>query len=184
MALKGILEKPRGLVYRSDFLTVEEERRLLEFIKLLEFQQVVMHGQAAKRVVCHFGLGYDFESRQTTPGESIPKQLIPLRLKAEKFADLPRGAIVEALITKYPVGSTIGWHRDAPPFGVVIGISLLAPVIMRFRRGEGTERRVYERILNPRSAYILQGQVRSLWQHHIPPTKRERYSVTFRTLKV
>jgi alkylated DNA repair dioxygenase AlkB len=37
--------------------------------------------------------------------------------------------------------------------------------------------------LVPRSAYVLQGDVRWHWQHSIPATPGERYSVTFRSLR-
>jgi DNA oxidative demethylase len=29
-----------------------------------------------------------------------------------------------ALVNEYPPGAPIGWHRDAPQYGIVIGISL------------------------------------------------------------
>jgi len=37
--------------------------------------------------------------------------------------------------------------------------------------------------LAPRSAYVMQGDIRWRWQQHIPPTKELRYSITLRTLK-
>jgi len=37
--------------------------------------------------------------------------------------------------------------------------------------------------LAPRSAYVMQGEIRWQWQHHIPPTRQLRYSITFRTLR-
>lgn len=37
--------------------------------------------------------------------------------------------------------------------------------------------------LVPRSAYVMQGDIRWRWQHHIPPAKELRYSITFRTLR-
>jgi alkylated DNA repair dioxygenase AlkB len=37
--------------------------------------------------------------------------------------------------------------------------------------------------LEPRSAYVMHGDVRWRWQHHIPPAKELRYSITFRTLR-
>ncbi|MBW3538037.1 alpha-ketoglutarate-dependent dioxygenase AlkB [Candidatus Parcubacteria bacterium] len=181
--MRGVLAMPQGLVYKSDFISADQERQLLEFIKKLQFHRVVMHGQAAKRVVRHFGVGYNFETRLTTTGEPMPGELSWLAERAEELAELKRGQIVEALVTRYPVGATIGWHSDAEPFGVVVGISLQAPCIMRFQRREAGERYVYERILNPRSAYVLRDEVRQLWQHHIPATKQERYSITFRTLR-
>jgi len=36
--------------------------------------------------------------------------------------------------------------------------------------------------LQPRSAYLLRGPVRTQWEHSIPAVERLRYSITFRTL--
>jgi alkylated DNA repair dioxygenase AlkB len=107
-----------------------------------------------------------------------------LRERAERLAELPAGAFEQALVTRYPPAATIGWHRDAPPFGpTIVGVSLLAPCRMRFQRKlEGT-RYVHEQTLEPRSAYVLAGTARSAWEHHIPPTKELRYSLTFRTIR-
>ena len=94
------------------------------------------------------------------------------------------GDLVQILVSRYPEGAGIGWHRDAPMFGAsVVGVSLLSPCRMRFQRRSGELRRVYDLELEPRSAYVLGGAARSAWQHSIPPTKGLRYSITFRTLK-
>jgi alkylated DNA repair dioxygenase AlkB len=37
--------------------------------------------------------------------------------------------------------------------------------------------------LEPRSGYVLAGEVRWFWEHSIPATKESRYSITFRTVK-
>jgi alkylated DNA repair dioxygenase AlkB len=69
-------------------------------------------------------------------------------------------------------------------FETVHGVSLLAPARMRFRRDvPGRERETYEMTLEPRSGYVLAGEARTKWQHHIPPAKSLRYSITFRTLR-
>jgi DNA oxidative demethylase len=93
------------------------------------------------------------------------------------------GDLVEILVQRYPPGSTIGWHRDAPAFGTVVGISLGGSSRLRFQRGKGEARRVFEVTLEPRSGYVLAGPARTSWQHSIPPTKELRYSITFRTLR-
>jgi alkylated DNA repair dioxygenase AlkB len=92
--------------------------------------------------------------------------------------------LVEALVSRYPPGATIGWHRDAPMFGPkIVGVSLLSACRMRFQRLLKGVRYVHELELAPRSAYLLGGASRAAWQHSIPPTKSLRYSITFRTLK-
>jgi alkylated DNA repair dioxygenase AlkB len=176
-------EEPEGLVLRPELLTVEEERELVELLEGLRFDAIVMHGQAARRTARHYGLSYDYESRTPQPGEPIPDWLHPVRNRAAELAGEAPDALVEALVQRYPAGATIGWHRDAPAFGTVIGVSLAGAARLRFQRGTGERRRVWEVPLEPRSGYVLAGQARRSWQHSIPATKELRYSITFRTLR-
>jgi DNA oxidative demethylase len=54
---------------------------------------------------------------------------------------------------------------------------------MRFRRDVDGTRQMFELELTPRSGYVLAGPARNAWQHHVPPAKSLRYSITFRTLR-
>src|SRR3954447_22325359 len=114
-------EEPEGLVLRPELLTVGEEGAWLERLADLRFDPIVLHGQAARRTARHYGLGYDYESRTPQPGEPIPDWLLPLRARAAELAGAQPDELVEALAQRYPPGSTIGWHRDAPAFGTVFG---------------------------------------------------------------
>ena len=124
-----------------------------------------------------------YESWRITPGPPLPAFLEPLRARCAAFLAVAPTALAETLVTEYPPGAGIGWHRDAPQFGPVVGVSLLSACRMRFRSGTGTARQVRTLVLEPRSAYVLDGDVRWRWQHHIPPIPASRYSVTFRTLR-
>jgi alkylated DNA repair protein (DNA oxidative demethylase) len=106
-----------------------------------------------------------------------------VRARAAELAGVKPDELVEILVQRYPPGATIGWHRDAPAFGTVVGISLGSASRLRFQRGKGEDRRVFELVLEPRSGYVLAGNARTSWQHSIPPTKELRYSITFRTLR-
>jgi alkylated DNA repair protein (DNA oxidative demethylase) len=176
-------EEPEGLVYRPDLLTVEEEADVLRVLASLRFDPIVMHGQAAKRTARHFGLDYDYEARTPLPGEAVPDWILPVRERAAELAGHDSEELVEILVQRYPPGSTIGWHRDAPAFGTVVGISLGGESRLRLQRGKGDDRRVWEVLLEPRSGYVLAGKARTSWQHSIPPTNELRYSITFRTLR-
>lgn len=85
-------------------------------------------------------------------------------------------------INEYTAGAGIGWHRDKQEFGDVMGISVLSSANMGFRKpsDEGWARRSH--VLEPRSVYVLSGEVRQVWEHSIPPVTSLRYSLTFRTL--
>lgn len=176
-------EQPDGIILQPQVITPEEESELLERFETLRWDPIVIRGQAARRTARHFGLGYDYESRAPRPGEPIPEWIEPARGAAAKLATAAPEALVEVLVQRYPPGSTIGWHRDAPAFGIVVGISLLGRSRLRFQRGKRERRRVWEIELEPRSGYVLAGEARWSWEHSIPPTKELRYSITFRTLR-
>ena len=117
-------EEPQGLVHRPELLTPPEEGELLAQLEHLRFDAIVMHGRAARRSARHFGVGYDYGSRSPLPGEPVPGWLLPVRQQAGELAGEDPEALVEVLVQRYPPGATIGWHRDAPAFGTVIGVSL------------------------------------------------------------
>ena len=176
--------EPAGLVYQPDFLTRAEEEQVLGVLQAMELRTITMHGRTARRTVRHFGLDYGYESWTLVPTDPFPSDLLWLQARAASLAGLDPGEIAQVLVSRYPPGSTIGWHRDAPMFGAkVVGVSLGSVCRMRFQRGKGDGRRVAEVTLEPRSAYVLSGAARFAWQHSIPPTKALRYSITFRTLK-
>ena len=174
---------PRGLVYVPELISAEEERAALELIESLDFHEIEMRGQVAKRTVRQFGLRYDFGSWKLQPADPLPGPLEPIRARAAQLADTEPDALEQTLVSRYPEGAGIGWHRDAPAFGRIVGVSLLSPCRMRFQRGKGDARETHAVELAPRSGYLLSGSIRWAWQHSIPGTKALRYSLTFRTLK-
>jgi alkylated DNA repair protein (DNA oxidative demethylase) len=178
-------ENPPGLVYVPELISTDEERALLHELETLDFNEIRMHGVVAKRTARHYGIDYDYERRAIDREvDPVPGWILPVRAAAAAMADLPPEDLAEVLVQRYPAGAQIGWHRDAPMFETVLGVSLLAPARMRFRRDlPGGERETRELTLEPRSGYVLAGEARTRWQHHIPPAKSLRYSITFRTLR-
>ena len=180
-----VTEPPEGYRYAPDVITPDEEAALQEEIAAMPLDDVVFRGVVARRRVAHFGVRYDFERRGVDPGQPIPPAFLELRERLAPLADRPPERYEEVLLTEYRPGSTIGWHRDAPYFGsTVLGLSLASTCRMRFRREtpDGGWLR-WERVLEPRSAYVLAGAARATWQHSIPPTPDLRYSITFRTMR-
>jgi alkylated DNA repair dioxygenase AlkB len=173
---------PEGLVYREDVLTREEEARLAEQLAGLDFQPFQFHGFEGNRRTVSFGFRYAFDGSGLKAAEPMPDWLLPVREKAAELAGLAPEALEHLLIVEYAPGAGIGWHRDRPVFGDVVGISLLAPARLRFRRklGSAWERKAV--LVAPRSAYLLRGPARSEWEHSIAPMEVLRYSLTFRTL--
>jgi DNA oxidative demethylase len=181
--MRGVLEEPTGLRYLPGLLGEADERELLDRLADLDYSEVHMRGQTARRVVRHYGHSYAFDSASITPGDPVPDWLQGLQQACAALLDRPAAALEEVLVTRYPPGATIGWHRDAPVFGDVVGVSLGSESVLRFQRGTGEQRRVFEQHLDPRSAYVLSGRARTVWQHSIPAVPAERYSLTFRTLR-
>lgn len=177
---------PEGFVYRAEFISAAEESMLIESIEQLEFGEMRMRGVAAKRRVAHFGSSYDFGGGTLGPAPPMPEFLLDLRERVAEFAGCASGEFAEALVTDYPVGAPIGWHRDAPPFDVVAGISLVSACTMKFRPWpivKSGRTKPLSKLLEPGSLYLLRGASRTAWQHHIPPAARRRISITFRTLR-
>ncbi len=174
--------QPIGLVVRRDLLDAAEQVALLARLRELELHPVVMRGLASRRLVRHFGLRYDYGAAQVSEGERLPTWLEEARERCAGLASVRADKLAQTLISLYPPGAGIGWHRDAPPFGAVVGLSLGSTCEMRFRRGSNG-RTTFALELEPGAAYLMSGEARSSWQHSIPAVRQERWSVTFRTLR-
>ena len=180
---------PDGFAYRPDFLSPDEEAALLRDIAQVEFSTFEMRGVVARRRVAFFGMTYDANRADTPP---IPAFLIPLCTAVAAWAELDPGAFAMALINEYAPGAPIGWHRDAPQYGIVAGVSLLSSCRMKLRpyvspgsrsAGGAPRRTTHELTLERRSAYLMVGDARSKYEHHIPAVDALRYSITFRTVR-
>jgi alkylated DNA repair dioxygenase AlkB len=160
------------------------EDALLAHVRELPFREFEFHGYKGKRRVVSFGWQYDFSARHLRKADDIPEYLLALRKTAAAFAGLEPDEFQHVMVTEYSPGAGIGWHRDKAVFGEVVGISLLAPCVLRLRRAMGEKK--WERVnvlAEPRSAYFLSGQARAEWEHSIPQVDALRYSITFRNLR-
>jgi alkylated DNA repair dioxygenase AlkB len=119
----------------------------------------------------------------------MPAFLLPVPARAGNFFNIDPNSLVQTSIIEYSTGSPIGWHRDIPDFGVVVGISLGAACRMRFRKYHRARSKSLNRDeilaieLQPRSIYLMSGASRESWQHSIPPVKELRYAIMMRTLR-
>lgn len=173
---------PEGFRYQPDFIDRETEAELVRRLEMLELKPFEFHGHFGNRRVVSFGLRYNYDQREVQSTAEIPSFLDDLRARAAEFAARTAEEVKQVGINEYRAGAGIGWHRDKPDFGDVIGVSLLKPAKMRLRRqrDEKWERRALE--LQPRSIYLLSGEARREWEHSIPPVEELRYSIMFRTL--
>jgi DNA oxidative demethylase len=172
---------PAGLDFRAEFVSPEEERALLASIETLDFRPFQFQGWTGRRETVSFGWRYDFSQARIEAAAPLPQFLWPLRERAAAFASLVPAAFEQALVIRYDVGAGIGWHRDRPVFDRVFGLSLLSPCVLRFRRRSATGFERFSLDAQPRSAYLLTGEIRHDWEHSIAPLQLRRYSITFRS---
>ena len=173
---------PAGFRYQEDVITEVEEAALVDWLQKLQLKPFEFQGHLANRRVTSFGLRYDYSRRTVETASEFPPFLNELRAKAAEFAGRGVSEFRQAGVNEYRPGAGIGWHKDKALFGIVVGVSLLAPATMRFRRAQGRGwTRLAQRIA-PRSMYVLSGEARTEWEHSIPPLDELRYSITFRTL--
>ena len=177
-----LVNKLEGFRYRPELLDRAEEEALLSHLRNLPFREFEFHGYTGKRRVVSFGWKYDFSGQKLREADAIPEFLLPLRNRAAAFARLDADAFEQVLVTEYAPGAGIGWHRDKGVFGEVVGVSLLASCILRFRRKLDQKWERINVLAEPRSAYHLTGPARAEWQHSILRVDALRYSITFRTM--
>ncbi len=174
---------PDGFQYIPGFISEDAERSLAHTIATLDLKEFEFQGFKGKRRVVSFGWRYEFDGGGLTRAEPIPDFLRDVERSAEDFAGLPSDGLQQVLITEYSPGAAIGWHKDRPVFGTVVGISLLSACTFRFRRGKERGWDRFSIAVEPRSAYLLDGPSRTEWEHSIPSVEHLRYSLTFRSLK-
>jgi alkylated DNA repair dioxygenase AlkB len=180
---------PEGFFYKRNFVSATEEQELIKQIQKLSLVSFKYYQFTGKRRTASFGWQYEFGRDEITRASDMPEFLMQLRERAGKLFEIDADSLVQASIVEYPVGAPIGWHRDIPQFGIIIGVSLGAACRMRLReyrrRGPKASRRAdgVSIELQPRSIYLMSGPFRQLWQHSIPPVKELRYSIVMRTLR-
>jgi alkylated DNA repair dioxygenase AlkB len=181
---------PDEFLYHPEFISAGEEQELIWEIQRLQLAPFKYHQFTGKRRTVSFGWQYEFGTSEITAAPDMPPFLIPVRTRAGHLFNIDPKSLVQTSIIEYSTGSPIGWHRDIPHFGVVIGISLGAACRMRFRKYTRVRAQRFSRDeilsieLQPRSIYLMSGASREIWQHSIPPVKELRYAIMMRTLRV
>lgn len=161
---------PEGFVYVENFIGEDEERMLLETIARLPLEDAKYKEYTARRRIAMFEDG-------------MPEFLLPLREKIAAWIGVPADDLRHALVNEFRPGTPLRWHRDAPAYGRVAGVSLGSWARMRLRPYPPRKGEVVNLELAPRSAYRMEGTARWGWQHSIAATRALRYSITFRTMR-
>jgi alkylated DNA repair dioxygenase AlkB len=180
---------PDGFIYRQNFISEAEEQELIREIQKVQLAPFKYYQFIGKRRTASFGWQYEFGASEITTAPDMPSFLLPVRTRAGKVFNIDPNSLIQTSIIEYSIGSPIGWHRDIPHFGVVVGISLGAACRMRFRKYSRVRSKKLDRDeilsieLQPRSIYLMSGASREIWQHSIPPVKELRYAIMMRTLR-
>lgn len=173
-----------GLRYQRDFLSPEEEARLLDVIRTLPLHPAKYKEYLARRQVVSFGGSYDFDTHTLRPGKVLDERLEPLRDRVAAWMGEPRGQLMQVLVAEYAPGTPLGWHRDVPDFETIAGVSLGNAATLRFRPyppDDAAKRHAVQLEVAPRSIYMISGAARWAWQHCVPPVAAHRWSITLRT---
>lgn len=174
------VQVPDGFLYRKNFISAAEEQELIEGIQKVQLEPFKYYQFTGKRRTASFGWQYEFGASEITAAPEMPPFLLPLRVRAGKVFNIDPNSLVQTSIIEYSTGSPIGWHRDIPQFGIVVGISLGAACRMKFRKYSRVRSKKVDRNevlsieLQPRSIYLMSGAAREIWQHSIPPVKQLR----------
>ncbi|WP_165796577.1 MULTISPECIES: alpha-ketoglutarate-dependent dioxygenase AlkB [unclassified Chryseobacterium] len=180
----------KGLEIHFDFITPEEEKKLLINIDQHEWLDDL------SRRVQHYGYKYDYTKRTIDHsfyiGE-IPEymQFLVKRLKDRGFIS---ESCDQAIVNEYVNNQGISAHTDCEPCfdDTIISISLSGSCVMNFQKQRNSV--AAEKIpvlLPPGTLVVMKGESRYNWLHAIAPRKNDvfngntyprgrRISITFR----
>ncbi len=184
---------PPGLVFAPDFIDPDAERVLLDLAAALPLHEALYKAYTARRRVFAYGTrldredsGFDRSPRLLAGLDTLPAPLRILRERLAAWAGVAASDLVHVMVAEYQTSTPLGWHRDAPHYELIAGVSLGSAARLRLRpwppQGAGRDD-VITLELAPRSAYVLRAEARWGWQHSVPPVPALRYSVTMRTAR-
>jgi alkylated DNA repair dioxygenase AlkB len=179
---------PVGLAYEPAFITPDEEQALIDVIAALPLREARYKEYTARRRVYAFGSRFDFDAYrlQPQPIGVLPQPLGGLRERLAAWAGIAPEDFVHVMVSEYAPGTPLGWHRDAPDYERIVGVSLGSAARLRFRPWPPRAPKKDDILtleLAPRSAYRLALAARWAWQHSVPPVPALRWSVTMRTAR-
>jgi len=168
--VSSLVEKIPGIKMFRDFVTKEEEKRLIAAIDGSPWNTDI------KRRTQQYGAKYDYRTKGASRKDAEKQDEVePLPLSFDFFtkrliendvygSDHPPDQLI---INEYIEDQGILHHIDAPKLWgpTVCTLSLGSPAIMEFRKSK--ESASIDIILEPRSLVVLTGPARYEWQHGI-----------------
>lgn len=177
-----------GLRLVCDFLTLEEEQRVIDHIYSGQWNT------ALTRRTQHYGHTYDYTNKNVLAKDVVTPPIpdwctfIIDRLMDQGVLETVPDQLI---VNEYQPGQGIHAHVDnvASFADGIVSISLCSDIVMDFIPGDGKGEKV-ELSLPKRSLLSLHGDARYKWRHGISARKsdhgkprRRRVSLTFRKLK-
>ena len=104
---------PEGLMYVTGFLTEAEERDVLAVLATFELHPYVLHDTPSRRLVRSLGLALVAGAGDAGPAAPIPAGLEWLRKRCATLMGREPEELADLLVTRYPPGAGIGWHRSS-----------------------------------------------------------------------
>ena len=134
---------PPGFRYQPELISDAEERRLLHEMEKLHFKPFEFQGFTGKRLIVSFGWRYDFNGGGLQKTEDMPDFLLGVRKAAAQFANMEPSRLQHVLLTQYPPGAAIGWHKDRSVFGAggrdFVAVCVHVPISKAGRTKMGTK---------------------------------------------
>ncbi|KAM9431905.1 tRNA (carboxymethyluridine(34)-5-O)-methyltransferase alkbh8 isoform 2-T2 [Clarias gariepinus] len=165
---------PPGLCVLEDFVSPEEESRLLEAVNWTSHDDDVTARQELKhRRVKHYGYEFRYDNNNVDKDKPLPEGL-----PSECDAVLQR-CVCNRLISVLPDQLTVNQYESGqgiPPHvdthsafeDTILSLGLGAKTVMDFRHPDGRSVSV---VLPARSLLVMKGESRHLWTHGITPRK-------------
>ena len=126
------------LVHEAISPELESElEALIDAAPLTPFQFGQWEG---KRLTANYGSAYVYQRARPKEAPPLPVWLVELRERLAPQVGRDPSAFVQGLLIRYDPGAGIGWHRDRPQYGEVLGLSLSADCTLRLRRRTGPGR--------------------------------------------
>ena len=91
-------------------------------------------GFEGKRRIVSFGWRYDYNDHKILPADPIPTFLLEVYRTIQATSGFVLCELQQVLVSEYAPGAPIGWHKDRPVFGDVMGLSLASSCIVSARK--------------------------------------------------
>ena len=163
-------EKENGLIYIPDFISVEESRKLIDYIENQPWSSEL------NRRVQHYGYRYDYKTRNLDVLRDVLEIEQPfiglLDILTYELNDLGlKSRPNQIIVNEYEISQGITWHIDSEKSfdDNIFIISLLSDCLMKLEHKKTKEQ--LEVYLKKNSLLCLTKESRYDWKHTIPNTK-------------